>query len=419
MDVSVTRGRLAAMAVLFCNGLLYSTWGVSIPAIKDKFHLSEAVLAMAMAAVAIGGIGTMAQAGRWIGAQGSSKASVQSGLLMAALAAPILIVPNYALLLLLLCGFGIATAANDVAANAQGALLERTSGKSLIASLHGSFSAGGLCGALLASAWPASGLSIASNFFLLALAVGVVMLIAARFLKQEPTRSTDDSSYAVPDSVDSGTQRLARSRLRAMGALAFTALVVEGVFYDWAAVYMRDVVDGHPTWVGAGYAAFAVGMACGRLGGDWLRDRLPHQGLFALSGAMSLTGLSVVLLVGPPWRVVLGFLITGVGLSNMIPILFSSAGKLSNSAGLPAASGLATTTRIAYVGLLAGPVVVGPVAHAVGLKLSLVIVAFAVVATCAGWIVLSKRSGGNPWELKHTDGLPARQACVTSTRKFR
>ncbi|WP_408901768.1 MFS transporter [Paraburkholderia dipogonis] len=124
MSEDLRRARLAAMAVLFCNGVLYSTWGVYIPTIKQKFALSDGLLAIAMVAVAAGGIATLARAGNWISKNGSGRASVQSGMLMAVSAAVIPLIPSYAVLLPFLFIYGIATAANDVAANSQGAYIE-------------------------------------------------------------------------------------------------------------------------------------------------------------------------------------------------------------------------------------------------------------------------------------------------------
>lgn len=91
------------------------------------------------------------------------------------------------------------------------------------------------------------------------------------------------SSTAFPDAV-------VRKRLKLFGVIAFAALVVEGAFYDWSAVYMREVALAPASWVGAGYAAFAVAMALGRLGGDWLRDRYHHQIVIAGSGIAGVTG---------------------------------------------------------------------------------------------------------------------------------
>ncbi|BDB27237.1 MFS transporter [Cupriavidus sp. P-10] len=407
MQGSVIGARLSAMLVLFSNGLLYATWGVSVPLIKSKFDASEAVLSLAMAAVALGGIATMGRAGTWIARRGSGTTSVRTGLMMALAAAPILLIPSYPVLLIVLFVYGIATAANDVAANAQGAHLENLTKRSLIGSLHGSFSIGGLVGALLASAWAAGGLPSAASFMSLSAVVGFAMLIAARHLQNEEHRF-DSSPHPEAGNASRVPQAsTVRLRLFAFGVLAFCALVVEGAFYDWAAVYMRDVAGAPPSWVGFGYAAFAVGMAGGRLGGDWVRNRVAHQAVIAASSAVGVAGLGVILWNSSADGVVVGFFVTGLGLSNVIPILFSSAGRLSIGAGLAPSQGLAVTTRVAYVGLLVGPLFIGPLANIVGLRWSLLLVAVAIGLICAGWLWLSWISGGTPWEMPTKDDHPA------------
>lgn len=405
MNLRVNAARLATMVVLFCNGLLYAIWGVSVPLIKDKFSLSEGTLSLAMAAVAIGGIITMAAAGRWIARTGSGRACCHSGLLMALAAAPILLVPNYPTLLVLLFAYGTATAANDVAANAQVAHLEKISGRSLIGSVHGSFSMGGLVGALIASAWTASSWPSADSFLWMAGATVLGIACASHHLKNE-AGGHDVVGEAAPSTAY--PEAVVRKRLRLFGVIAFAALLVEGAFYDWAAVYMREVALAPASWVGIGYGAFAVAMALGRLGGDWLRNHYHHQVVIAGSGFGGVAGLGVVLANHSPLLVVIGFLITGFGLANFIPVLFSSAGKLSAHAGWPASQGLAVTTRIAYMGLLAGPLLIGPIAELVGLRLSLICLVLAIAAITSGWLLLSRANAGTPWVIASNNSSPVR-----------
>jgi MFS family permease len=400
MQKHIAQARIATMVVLFCNGLLYATWGVSVPVIKEKFSLSEGVLAIAMAAIAIGGIVTMAMAGRWISSVGSGSASVRSGVGMALAAASILLIPNYWALLPLLIAYGITAAANDVAANSQGSYLETSARRSLIGSLHACFSVGGLAGSLLASYWVVSGLPLASNFWVLGAMVVVAMAVCSHFLLNE--KGSTDEQMAPNMNRTPSENPTARRRLRQFGVLAFSALVVEGAFYDWAAVYMREVIDAPAAWVGFGYAAFAVGMTLGRLAGDKVRDALSHETVMTASGAICILGLAVVLVGSSPTVVLVGFWVTGVGLSNFIPMLFSAAGKLSQNAGIPASQGLAITTRLAYVGLLVGPLFVGPIAQVVGLRYSLITLAAAVATTCLGWLYISRATGGVPWAVRPT-----------------
>lgn len=397
-DVKTRRALYAAMAILFCNGMLYATWGVSVPIIKERFGLSESTLSLAMAAVAVGGIATMAKAGSWIAKKGSGRACTLSGLAMALTAAFILTLPEYSMLLVLLCCYGMFSATNDVACNAQGAYLESTSGRSMIGALHGSFSAGGLGGALIASTWAGTSLSPSSNFYSLGPLVVIVIFVVSRYLLNEAPHAGAEDNQLQKRTSPSG-QTIARRRLRLLGVLSFAALVVEGAFYDWAAVYMRDVIKAPPSWVGLGYAAFSIGMVIGRLGGDKVRDRTSLSWVVGGSWLVSVGGLAAIMISSTKEVVVLSFFITGLGMSSLIPLLFSTAGKLAGNSGIPASEGLAATTRIAYVGLLAGPLAIGPIAQLVGLRLSLLGLVVAISATCAGWFLLARACAGRPWEL--------------------
>jgi hypothetical protein len=119
-----------------------------------------------------------------------------------------------------------------------------------------------------------------------------------------------------------------------------------------------------------------------------------------MSGAICIAGVAVILTVDVPAIVVAGFWMAGIGLSNFIPMLFSSAGRLSQNVGLPPSQGLASTTRMAYVGLLAGPLLIGPIAQQIGLRNSLITLTLAVAATSVGWLYISHVSSGVPWDIQ-------------------
>lgn len=390
----------AAMAALYLNGLLYAVWGVNIAVIRTRFDLSEGALSLALAAVAIGGIATMAIASRIVTRKGSRYTAAVSGLLMGGSASLILVIPQFMPLLALLFVFGIFVAAHDISVNTQVASLERLSGKPMIGALHGSFSAGGLSGALLSSYWQGASLPAEANFLVPAAVGAAVILLTWRFMIPRDAENTPSADNGAQVAGATGQcHKGVRSRLLLLGLLAFSALVVEGAFYDWAAVYMREVVKAPASWVGYGYAAFAVGLVSGRLSGDWIRARIAHQALIATGWIVAAGGLVAVLALRSPTDVVAGFFLTGLGISNIIPLLFSTAARLAVQGGMPASEGLAITTRIGYIGLLAGPLIVGPVAEFVGLRLSLLSLGIALSFTCAGWLLLSRRTGGQPWNI--------------------
>ena len=369
------------MSVLFVNGVIYASWGTHVPAIKDKFNLSESMLSLSMLAVALGGILIMAWAGRWIARAGSARACLRSAVLMSAAAFGILLVPQYALLLVWLALYGASSAVNDVAANSQATVIEATYQRPVMGSLHGSFSVGGMVGALVSSGWQAMGWPDTWHLAMVCGACALLVLWTSRWLLPEShavaSQSTDAQAdpHAIPPTL--------KRKLVVLGCLAFLALIVEGAMYDWTAVYMRDVALASGGFVAAGYAAFSIGMACGRFSGDPVRARFSEGALVLGSCAMCLAGLGLALLLPQVWTALAGFLVCGLGMANIIPVMFASSGRAALASGASASNGLAVTTRLAYMGLLTGPVIVGFVARAAGLRVALALSLVGVLAIAA------------------------------------
>jgi predicted MFS family arabinose efflux permease len=174
-----------------------------------------------------------------------------------------------------------------------------------------------------------------------------------------------------------------KRKLVVLGCLAFLALIVEGAMYDWTAVYMRDVASASGGVVSAGYAAFSIGMACGRFSGDPVRARFSEGALVLASCVLCLAGLGLALLLPRPGTALAGFLVCGLGMANIIPVMFASAGRAALSTGASASNGLAVTTRLAYMGLLTGPVIVGFIAREAGLRTALAVSLLGVLAIAA------------------------------------
>ncbi|OXH87000.1 MFS transporter, partial [Burkholderia multivorans] len=141
------RARTATMALFFVAGMMYASWGVHVPTVRDKFALSPALLSIALFAVAGGSIAAMLTIARWIARVGSRVACLAGGLVMSACAALILVVPDYPMLLVVLALFGFSMATLDVAMNAEASAVELALGKPIMSSLHGMFSIGGMAGA--------------------------------------------------------------------------------------------------------------------------------------------------------------------------------------------------------------------------------------------------------------------------------
>jgi len=159
--------------------------------------------------------------------------------------------------------------------------------------------------------------------------------------------------------------------LLALGILALLGLMAEGAMADWSAVYLHDTLGSSPAVAAIGFAAFSLAMAAGRLSGDALVGRLGPPRVLRGSSAMAACGLALALLVGRPAIAIMGCALVGVGVANIIPILFSAAARVP---GVPPGRALAAVAATGYLGFLAGPPLIGVVAEAAGLAAGLALV---------------------------------------------
>ncbi|MEX3605301.1 MAG: MFS transporter [Burkholderia sp.] len=366
------RARRATIALFFIAGMMYASWGVHVPTVRDDFALSPALLSLALLAVAIGSIVAMTTNAKWIARVGTRTACLAGGLGMSVFGALILVASSYALLIVVLMLFGFSMATLDVAMNAEASAIEIAFGRPIISMLHGMFSIGGLAGAALGGAALSAGMVPSVHLALVSLLCAVILVIACpAVLPHVPNAQAEYCKSA---------NRWRSPALWMLGAIALVSLIAEGAMYDWATIYMRDVVAATPAFANAAYAVFSGGMAAGRFAGDFVRARFGAPQLFA-SASFACVGMLGTLLLPEPVPALIGFTIMGLGLANMMPLLFAAAARV---AGISPAEGLAHVAGLAYFGLMFGPVVIGAVTQAAGLPVGL-----GIVALCAAIVAVA------------------------------
>ncbi len=368
------RAKLATMALFFIAGMVYASWGVHVPTVRDKFHLDAAWLSVALFSLTGGSIATMTANGKWIARVGTRRACLIGGLVMMACTALILVAPSYWLLLPVLAAFGGGMATLDVAINAEASAVEAALGRPIMSSLHGMFSIGGMAGAAGGGLLLSFGMSPALHLALVAVLGALVLCWAC------PAVLPHVPHEAHPNAPHQGANRWRSAVLWALGIVALIALVAEGAMYDWATVYMRDVVHATPAFASAGYAAFSGAMAAGRFAGDAVRARFGAVQLVLVSASIACAGMVGALLLPFSLTALTGFALMGIGLANMMPVLFAAAMRVK---GIHAAEGMAHVAGLAYCGLLFGPVMIGGVAQVTNLPIGL-----SVVALCAALVAV-------------------------------
>lgn len=370
---SASAAHRAVAAIFFCNGAGFASWVSRIPAIRDGIGLSEGELGTALFALAAGALVAFRLA-----AWGADILGTRPQLLLAA-ALYFFVLPQPALvgsqvsLALTLFVFGAANGAMDVSMNALGVEVERRAGRSVMSSLHGMWSAGGLAGAAVGSLAAHLGARPALHLAVVAVVLAAVVLIARTSLPEVTGRS----EHAAP----------ARGRpdasLLALGAMALCAFLVEGAMADWSAVLLHDALGTSEAVAAWGYAAFSVAMVVMRFAGDGISQRIGAVPLLRWGNALSAIALTAALLAGSLPLTLLAFACTGLSLAIVAPVVFAAAGRRSRSSP---GHGIATVASVGYGGFLLGPPVIGWIAEFAGLPVAFGVLVglMAVLALMAG-----------------------------------
>ncbi|MBG6079061.1 fucose permease [Rubrivivax gelatinosus] len=363
--------RIAVRSLFFAFGTVTGAWGAHVPSAKARYGLDEAQLSLALLAAAVGAVGALLVAGRIIGRHGPRQVVPVAAVVIAAALGTLLLHGGFAALVATMVVFGAAGAFYDVSINAEGTLLEERSGFKVVSGFHGMWSLGAMTGAGGCSALLAAGVPAAWQLGALAIVVLALSLVAARSL--------------LPDHppVPEGPRgwRLPPPRLLLLGGLAALGLLAEGVIYDWSVLWFTDSLGQTQAVGGLGYAAFAAAMAASRFGGDALRSRFHAATLLAASAGLAALAMSAALLLHHPVVGVVAMALVGAGLANVVPILFVAGGR---QPGVTPADGIAAVSSLGYFGLLAGPPLVGAIAHASSLNLAMATLVAAALALAAG-----------------------------------
>jgi MFS family permease len=447
------RARLAVLVYFAILGLADGVWLARLPAVKQHLGLSDALLGVALLAAPVGLVIVAALADRLIDRFGSARPTVAGAAAISLLPIGLGLAGSIAVLMAVLLVYGMLGALMDVAMNAQAVRVERGCRRPMINSFHACFSFGGLLGALLGGLFAWAGIGPAATFAAVGVPLAVLAVLARRRLLRGPDAS-DPAVTAAPaadpdpagqdlagrdpagqdlagqdlagqgaagqgaagqgaaDRDPAGQGAAAGSRgaagrvraaarrpaaalqIAALGLLALCSLLGEGAAGSWSAVYLRDNLGTSAAFAALGYAAFSVTMAAGRLTGDRLAARFGPGRLVSGCGVVAGIGLAGALISRSPAVGLAGFALFGAGLSGTFPQLLSTAGNIQTSRS---GTGIARVAGAGYLGLLAGPVLIGSCAGLVGLRLALgipvILMGFIAVG---GRVVVGPRRAGGP-----------------------
>ena len=400
-----SRARAAITAFFALDGFVFASWAVRIPAVKSAVGASPATLGIALLGVSVGAIATMALTGALCRRFGSARLVVVGAVwLSLALLLPALARSALALGLGLAV-FGIGYGGLNVAMNSLAVDLVAVLRRPVMPSFHAAWSLGGLAGAALGglaapSLTPLAHFSLVCLLGLAVTAWGRIVLATplpvARARRQRGTAARPRSRRQRGRRRDrpgggegGGSERGAPSRARSaghpgvwrtvllLGVIALCSTYGEGAVSDWGALHLREDLGAAPGLAAAGYAAFALAEACGRLAGSTLLARLGQTRVLVYGGLVTFAGMIAAALSPVLPLALIGFALAGLGVANAFPTAMARVGILAGP------HGVATASTLGYAGFLLGPPTIGFLAGAVSLRVALTTVSLLAVVAVA------------------------------------
>jgi len=361
---SKQRIRIAVSLFYFSMGLCFASWASRIPDIKTALMLSDAALGTILFALPVGQFLMMPFSGKLVTHYGSQKVILFA-------------VPAYAICLtnlglatqgwhlgVGLFLFGIFGNMCNIAINTQGIAAEKLYERPIMSAFHGGWSVAGFTGALVGLAMINLKLTPYLHFWIV---IGIVFIIVSlnyRMLVQGKMGPAMASSkkrfFSKPDST-----------LLQLGVIGFCSMASEGAMFDWSGVYFKDVVKAPTSLVILGYTSFMIMMASGRFVADGLAARFGRKHLLQASGVLISSGLFLSVFFPYLITSTIAFMMVGLGVSSIVPSVYSAAGK---HATIAPGIALATVSSVSFLGFLMGPPLIGYISAAAGLRYSFAVI---------------------------------------------
>ncbi|WP_433006607.1 MFS transporter [Kribbella sp. CA-294648] len=361
--------RVATWTYFGLNGFGVGMWVVHIPNIERATGISHSTLGLLLLVLGAAAFTGMQVAGPLADRVGQRRLVPAAGVLLGlSLFGPGLANSWWTLGLALLA-FGFGNGSIDVAMNSQAVVVERLYPRPIMAAFHAMWSIGGAFAALIGAAALKADVPTAVSLSGAGVVCIVISLVASRFLIEAPKE---------PEPAENEPERVAppTKLVWQLGGLAFALMLAEGVANDWAALQFRDVLETSTSTAAYAYGAFAVAMTIGRFATDRVAAIVGPAAIVRYGALLAAIGLTTVIVV--PWVPVslVGWALFGLGLSGGVPQLFTAAGNLDTRAS---GALMAKVVGLGYVGLLAGPALIGALAHWMPLNIAFILP----VALCA------------------------------------
>lgn len=350
--------RISVSVFFFIQGLTFASWASRIPDIKNALALSEAALGGILLALPIGQLFALVLSGYLVTRFGSKLMLTFVSVLYPATLLLIGASGNPTLLIVSLLLTGFFGNIYNIAVNTQAVGIEALYGRSIMASFHGLWSLAGFTGGVIGTLMIAQKLSPLQHYTIINVLTLALMAFSIRTIlpRDAKIKETKSKLFVRPDKA-----------IIILGLLAFSCMICEGTMFDWTGVYFDKVINTSDALTQLGFVAFMCTMAGGRLVADYLITQLGAKKMVRMSGILIFVGITITVLFPYLVPAIIGLLITGFGVSAVVPLAYGLAGQ---SKTMPAGQALAAVSTLGFLGFLIAPPLIGFIAEGYSLRVA-------------------------------------------------
>ena len=361
-EIQLSAQRLSTRFSFFGLGFATAAWAPLIPFAQQRLHFNHADFGLLLLCSGLGAMLAMPATGKIVQRVGCRVPIGFALLLLAVLLPSLSLWTSPLMMAITLFLFGTAAGSLGVALNIQAVVVEKNSLKSLMSGFHGMASLGGLAGVLTITALLALSISAVMSAFAVSLLLVIIIFLSVPYSIKAVENTSLEASSKVKKSI---RQRLPQPLIILIGIACFIIFMVEGAAMDWSGIYLTQQYGVNTAFAGLAYTFFAIAMTTGRFTGHYLIRYFGEKKLLTYSAICATLGLALVSIAPYWWLVLVGYTLVGTGCSNIVPIMFSRAGRQTV---MPSAVALSCVSTMAYTGILFGPAFIGMVSELIGLS---------------------------------------------------
>ena len=345
----------------FGMSILFGSWASRIPDIQKELNLNESDIGVALLGMSLGAFIMTFLAGMLIEKFGTATSMIiglfgmSSALLLPALSTELI------WLFLALFLFGTFNGYLNITVNNAVAEYEKQNNKVIMSTGHALFSIGAMTGAGLGTFFIKLEIPPIYHFISIVMLVFLGSSLAYSQYKNLPEGKVEDQGFQMPSLAIVG-----------LIIIGLCAMMGEGVVASWASIFLEVEKNIAPHLCPLAFTAFSGFMAIGRLFGDTLKEKIGSRSLLAVACALGGSGIFLAILSNSALLAILGFSITGLGYSVIVPIVFSMA---ANTPGIKPTAGIAMVSGAGVLGFLGAPPLIGFISKFVSLSIGFALVA--------------------------------------------